>query len=291
MTALDDPTADTIPAGNPEGEGSVFDPEMREILDALFERHGIDFRHYAAGYLRRRLLAAAEGWRLGSSAALRDLVLRDPAALARLHESLAIHTTAMFRDPSFHLALRARVVPVLRTYPFIRIWVAGCSTGEEAYSLAILLHEEGLLPRCRIYATDASERVLARARDRIFPLSAMRDYAENHRQAGGPSPLSDYYAEDGRNAILRSFLEERIVFAQHNLATDRSFNDFHLVLCRNVMIYFAPELQARVHALMRESLVRFGFLGLGKGESLSFAERQGCYEEIAPRERLYRKIN
>ncbi len=274
-------------------EGSFSDGELRRFFEAVFERHGLDFRHYALGYLRRRVLCAMADRKCGSLTDLLDLVLAEPAtlALAALVRNLTIHTTAMFRDPGFYRALGEHVVPVLRTYPFLRIWVAGCSTGEEAYSLAILLHEAGLYSRCRLYATDASETVLARARQRIFPYASMREYGENYRQAGGRADFSGYYADDGHSAILRSFLQERIVFSQHNLVSDGSFNEFHLVLCRNVLIYFDPELQARAHRLMRESLVRFGFLGLGKGENPDYADRRDHYKEVAPRERLYRKIN
>jgi len=292
LSLLSSPLMET-PEEKPETGPAFSDGELRDFFQAVFERHGLDFRHYVPGYLRRRLLCAMADWKCESRGlpAFQALVLEEPPVLAGLVRSLTIHTTAMFRDPGFYRALRTHVIPVLRTYPFIRIWVAGCSTGEEAYSLAILLHEAGLYSRCRLYATDGNETVLARARERIFPCASMREYAENYRQAGGEADFTDYYAEDGHSAILRSFLQEQIVFSQHNLVSDGSFNEFHLILCRNVLIYFDQELQARVHRLMRESLIRFGFLGLGKGESLSFPDRRDQYKELAPRERLYRKLN
>jgi chemotaxis protein methyltransferase CheR len=204
--------------------------------------------------------------------------------------ALTIHTTSMFRDPAFYLVLREQVVSVLRTYPFLRLWVAGCSTGEEVYSLAILLHETGLYPRCRIYATDMNEIVLNKARAGIFHLSVMQEYTRNYLKAGGDRAFTEYYTADSENVVFRSFLRENVVFAAHNLAGDASFNEFHGIFCRNVMIYFNRSLQDRVHKLFHDSLVTFGYLGLGRSESVRFSSWENSYEPVSAKERLYRKI-
>jgi chemotaxis protein methyltransferase CheR len=182
------------------------------------------------------------------------------------------------------------VVPMLRTYPFIRIWHAGCSTGEEVYSMAILLQEEGLYDRCRIYATDMNELVLKTAKNGIFPLKAMQEYTQLYHQAGGKKAFSEYYTAAYENAIFRSSLKENVVFAHHNLATDTSFNEFNVILCRNVLIYFNSHLQARVHKLFYESLAMFGVLGLGHQESLNFTPYEKHYEAIERSDKLYRRV-
>src|SRR5207248_621529 len=175
---------------------------------------------------------------------------------------LSINVTAMFRDPSFYVALREKIVPTLKTYPFSRVWVAGCSTGEEVYSLAILLEEEGIYDRARIYATDLNEAVVARARDGVFPLAKMQDYTQNYLRAGGTRSFSDYYVSAYDGAAFDRSLMRNVVFAQHNLVSDGSFNEFQLIVCRNVLIYFDRPLQERVHELFYESLVRLGTLAL-----------------------------
>jgi chemotaxis protein methyltransferase CheR len=195
----------------------------------------------------------------------------------------------MFRDPTFHRALRAKAMPLLRTYPFLRIWNAGCSTGEEAYSLAIALHEEGLLERSRIYATDMNEGALAQARDGAFPLERMQDYTANYLRAGGRRSFSEYYVARRSTAVFDPELARNIVFAQHNLVSDRSFNEFHAIICRNVMIYFGRELQQRVHELFLDSLVPLGLLGLGRKETISAPDQAARYETLDAAERLYRR--
>jgi chemotaxis protein methyltransferase CheR len=211
--------------------------------------------------------------------------------LERVLHSLTIHVTAMFRDPDFYERIRATVVPVLRTYPFVRIWIAGCASGEEVYSLAILLHEENLYPRCRIYGTDISESVVQAAKSGIFPLAAMKDYTANYIRAGGKDDFSKYYTADARGAVFRPWLRDNVVFAQHNLVTDGSPNEFNLIFCRNVMIYFTAELQARVHRLLYSSLARLGVLGLGRRESLRFTPHENEYEVVDAQQRLYKKIS
>jgi chemotaxis protein methyltransferase CheR len=210
--------------------------------------------------------------------------------MERLLLGLTVHTTAMFRDPGFYSELRRNVLPRLGTYPFLRIWVAGCSTGEEVYSLAILLEEEGLAARSRVYATDLSEAVLERAKRGIYPLAALKDYTENYIQAGGRRSLSEYYTADDDHAVFRPALRERIVFAAHNLATDSSFNEFQLILCRNVMIYFKKPLQDRVHQLLYESLGRLGVLALGRSETMQATPFEPSYQELNGAERIYQKV-
>jgi chemotaxis protein methyltransferase CheR len=269
------------------------DPEasdIRLLLDTLYERAGIDFRSYAYSSLKRRILARVQGENVGSIAGLQKLVLHDPDCQTRLVTGLTIHVTAMFRDPSFYRLLRHEIVPVLRTYPFLRFWVAGCSTGEEVYSLAILLQEEGLYPRCRIYATDLNEAVLAKAQSGIFPVAAMQEYTRNYQRAEGNRSFADYYTADNDFAILRPDLRENMVFAAHNLVGDASFNEFHGIFCRNVMIYFNRTLQERVHRLFHESLLTYGYLGLGRSETIRFTPHAGAYEEVNAQEKLYRKI-
>ncbi|MEA2493164.1 MAG: chemotaxis protein methyltransferase CheR, partial [Thermoleophilaceae bacterium] len=197
---------------------------------------------------------------------------------------------SMFRDPTFYRAFREKVVPLLRTYPFIRLWNAGCATGEETLSLAIVLEEEGLLERTRIYATDFNSGVVDRARRGEFPMSRMKTYTENYLKAGGGLEFSRYYTADGSVAAFSPSLLENIVFAQHNLVSDGSFNEFHGILCRNVLIYFGSPLQKRVHELFHNSLVNFGVLGLGHKETIRFTPLEHCYEPIDAREKLYRRV-
>jgi chemotaxis protein methyltransferase CheR len=264
--------------------------ELDCLLDAVYQRYGFDFREYAPASLRRRINRRVKLEGLSSISALQDRLLREPEVMHRLLLDLSINVTAMFRDPSFHLAFREQVVPLLRTYPFTRIWLAGCSTGEEVYSLAILLEEESLYDRCRIYATDINEEVLERARLGVFPLSKMQDYTRNYIGAGGKRSFSDYYVSAYDGAAFDRSLMRNVVFAQHNLASDRSFNEFHAIVCRNVMIYFERSLQERVFALFDDSLTRLGVLALGHKESLRTSEHRDRYEELDTAERLYRKI-
>jgi chemotaxis protein methyltransferase CheR len=216
--------------------------------------------------------------------------MHDPACMERFLLNLSVNVTAMFRDPTFYLAFRSNVVPLLRTYPFIRLWCAGCSTGEEVYSLAILLEEEKLYHRCRIYATDMNEVVLKKAKAGIFPLGLMQEYTQNYLQAGGKHSFSQYYTAAYDNAIFRSSLKDNVVFAQHNLATDGGFNEFNVILCRNVLIYFNKLLQSRVHDLLYESIGIFGILGLGHQESLKGTPHEQHYEQLECGEKLYRRI-
>ena len=264
--------------------------EIDLLLEGVFRRYGYDFRQYARGSLRRRIYKRVLDERVETISSLQERVLRDPQAMERLILELSINVTAMFRDPSFYLAVRARVVPLLRTYPFIRIWVAGCSTGEEVYSLAMLLEEEGLHDRTRIYATDINERVLQRAEEGVFPLDKMKAYTENYIKAGGHKAFSEYYTAGPKGATFSRSLIDNVVFAQHNLVSDRSFNEFNMIMCRNVMIYFDKALQNHVHGLFHHSLVNFGILSLGRKESIRFTSHEDRYEPIDGAERIYKKV-
>lgn len=266
------------------------DLEISLLLQAMYQHWGYDFRDYARASLRRRLWkrATAEGARTISG--LQEVILHDRDAMQRLLLDLSINVTSMFRDPTFYLALRQKVVPILRTYPWIRIWDAGCSSGEETYSLAILLQEEGLYAKTRIYATDMNEVVLDKARQGIFPLSTMQENTSNYLAAGGAGSFSEYYTAAYDNAIFRPSLRENMIFAQHNLVTDASFNEFNVIVCRNVLIYFNEALQTRVQSLFRESLNRFGILALGKKESLRYSGVEQFYETLDEEEKIYRRI-
>jgi chemotaxis protein methyltransferase CheR len=264
--------------------------EIDLLLEGVYRHYGLDFRGYALGSLKRRLARRMREEGTPTLSALQDKVLHDPEAMERLLVSLSISVTAMFRDPSFYRAFREKVVPLLRTYPFIRLWNAGCATGEETVSLAIVLEEEGLLERARIYATDFNAGVVDRARACEFPLSRMKGYTESYLEAGGAREFSRYYTAAGPVARFSPELMTNIVFAKHNLVSDGSFNEFHGILCRNVLIYFGTTLQERVHTLFHESLVNFGVLGLGHKETIRFTPLEHCYEAIDRREKLYRRV-
>ena len=282
-------TTSDLPGSRPTAALALEELEVDLLLEAVLRLRGYDFRQYARASLLRRIANQVKAEKVATVSALLDRVLHDPACMDRLLLGLSVTVSAMFRDPGFFLALREKVVPMLRTYPFVRIWQAGCSLGEEAYSLAILLEEEGLIERCRIYATDISEGILARAREGIYPLDLMRKYTENHSRAGGLRPFSEYYTAAYDNAVIRPSLRDRVVFAQHNLVTDGVFNEFNLVLCRNVMIYFNRDLQNRVHRLLYDSLSSFGVLGLGAQESLSLSAVEENYDVVDAAHRLYRR--
>ncbi|MCX4247084.1 CheR family methyltransferase [Paraliomyxa miuraensis] len=263
--------------------------ELELFLNGVFRRYGYDFRNYARRSLSRRVRRAVVREDLTSISALLARVLRDPACMARLVEDLAVHVTAMFRDPEFHRGVRERVIPMLRTRPFIRVWHAGCSTGEEVYSLAIVLHEEGLYERSRLYATDICEGALERASRGMFPLHTMRENTRNYLRAGGRCDFSSYYTAGEQQTVFRRFLRENMVFSQHNLVSDPPFNEFDLILCRNVLIYFDAGLRSRVHRLLYDSLTETGILGLGTGEALE-AELEGRYSQLATEHRLFVKV-
>jgi chemotaxis protein methyltransferase CheR len=269
---------------------SVEDIEVDLLLEGIYRQYGFDFRNYARSSLKRRVRNFTREEQIGSVSQLQDRILHGQEWLDRFVYKLSVNVSAMFRDPQFYLAFRKEVVPLLRTYPFIRIWLAGVSMGEEVYSLAILLQEEGIYDRCRIYATDINDAVLKKAKDGIYPVELMQNYATNYVKAGGKKSFSDYFTTAYEYAIVKSSLRDNLVFAQHNLATDASFNEFHVILCRNVMIYFNSELQAHVYNLLHESLVMFGVIGLGARETMKFSPHENAYEEIDKTVRLYRRI-
>ncbi|MDQ1373332.1 MAG: chemotaxis protein methyltransferase CheR [Actinomycetota bacterium] len=260
------------------------------LLEGVHRHYGYDFRSYARGSLTRRIRHRASQEGVGTATGLLDLVLHSPSAMQRLLYDLSINVTSMFRDPDFYRAFRERVVPMLKTYPFVRIWNAGCSTGEETYSLAILLAEVDLLEKSRIYATDMNDAVLERAASGVFPLEKMRDYTSNYIAAGGSRAFSEYYSTGSGGARFHGGLSDNVVFAQHNLVSDRSFNEFHAIVCRNVLIYFDTTLQAHVHELFHSSLVPFGVLALGSKESIRGSGHAEQYEELDGPTRLYRRI-
>jgi chemotaxis protein methyltransferase CheR len=277
-----------------ETNGSADELEQLEVellLEAIHRRYGFDFREYAKASLKRRLWRRVAAEKLTSISGLQELILHDPASMERLLLDLSINVTSMFRDPSFYSAFREHAIPILRTHPFTRIWIAGCSTGEEVYSLAILLTEAGIAERARIYATDINEAVLERARIGVFPIDKMQEYTQNYIRAGGSRAFSEYYNAAYDGAQFDRSLVRNVVFAQHNLVSDRSFNEFHAIVCRNVMIYFDRSLQDKVHELFHESLAMFGVLALGHKETIRFTRHAQLYEELDPDERLYRKVS
>jgi chemotaxis protein methyltransferase CheR len=275
-----------IAASRPEREVT----EINLLLDGIFRHYGYDFRQYAFASIRRRIMGRAQAEGAKSVLELLERVLDNPACMERLLRALTIHVTSMFRDPKFYIAFRQKVVPFLKTYPFVRIWDAGCSSGAEVYSLAILLAEEGIYDRCRIYATDLSEDILRDAKQGMFPLNAMKEYTENYQKAGGKVSFSDYYSARYDHALFQPSLRKNIIFAQHDLVAGGSFNEFNVILCRNVMIYFNRSLQDRVHRLFYQSLARLGVLGLGQRESLRFSPHEASYETVDAAQCLFRKV-
>lgn len=264
--------------------------ELKLLLDAVYQHYGYDFREYARASIKRRMWRRMIEEGLATFSGLQERVLHDPACMDRLLLDLSINVTSMFRDPTFYRAMRDKIAPLLRTYPYIRVWNPGCSTGEETYSLAILLREEGLESRTRIYATDINGVVVQRAKEGLFPLDRMQEFTQNYLRYGGSSSFSDYYKVYGDRARFDPTLLEQAVFAQHNLVSDASFNEFHLIVCRNVMIYFDRALQDKVHGLFYRSLTRSGVLALGHKESIRFTSHADAYEEIDSQEKLYRRI-
>jgi chemotaxis protein methyltransferase CheR len=264
--------------------------ELELLLEGVFRQYGYDFRDYARTSMRRRVTKLMRDEQVETISALQARILHDAAAWDRFLQGISVNVSSMFRDPHFFLAFRRCAVPVLRTYPFIRIWQAGCSLGEEAYTLAILLEEEGLYDRSLIYATDINESTLRKAREGIYPAELMQKYTQNYMLAGGQHAFSEYYTARYEFAIMRPTLRRNIVFSQHNLVSDGTFNEFNVILCRNVMIYFNHALQERTHALFQASLSMFGILGLGSRESLRFLPQETSYEQLEAGEKLYRRI-
>jgi chemotaxis protein methyltransferase CheR len=267
----------------------IEDLEIQLLLEALYQRYHYDFRHYARASIKRRLTQARSQLGFSSVSAMQDRVLHDPAMLPRLLGFLTVQVSEMFRDPSYFRALREKVVPHLRTYPSLKVWIAGCSSGEEVYSLAILFREEGLYDRTIFYATDINPEALAAAEAGVYALDRIRKFTENHQRSGGKSSLSDYYTAAYDRAAFDKSLRNRVVFSDHSLVTDAVFAEMHLISCRNVMIYFDRPLQDRAIGLFRESLTRKGFLGLGSKESLRFSAHAAAFSEFAAAEKIYQR--
>ncbi|MBB3180771.1 chemotaxis protein methyltransferase CheR [Variovorax sp. Sphag1AA] len=265
------------------------DIELRLLMEAIFLKYSYDFRNYTGASQKRRVLYALDQLDLPSISALQDKVLREPATFARLLQFLTIPVSEMFRDPHYFLALRRQVAPHLHTYPSLKVWVAGCSTGEEVFSLAILLREEGLLERTLIYATDINPASLEKARKGIFPLESIQGYTANYQRGGGLRSFSDYYTAAYDAARFDPSLCANVIFADHSLATDSVFAETHLVSCRNVLIYFNRPLQDRALGLFHESLCHRGFLGLGAKESIDFSGYASRFDALSRGERIYRK--
>jgi chemotaxis protein methyltransferase CheR len=266
------------------------DFELRLLLDAIFHKYCYDFRSYAGASLKRRLVAALSHFGCETISQLQDRVLREPKLFTELLGYLTVQVSDMFRDPSYFKALREKVVPYLRTYPSIKVWVAGCATGEEAYSLAILLAEEGLLDRTLIYATDINPDCLRVAEDGVYEVERFARFSSNYLEAGGRASLSEYYSASSASAVLERALKKSILFSDHSLATDSAFAEMQLISCRNVLIYFERELQDRAIGVLSESLVRRGFLGLGMKETLRFSAHHTTFNELAADERIYQKL-
>lgn len=268
---------------------SVEDLEIQLLLDALYRHYHYDFRHYARASIKRRLAQARTQLGYDSISAMQSAVLHDETMLPLLLNYLTVQVSEMFRDPSYFRALREKVIPHLRTYPSLKVWVAGCSHGEELYSLSILFHEEGLAEKTMFYATDINPAALKAAQAGVFPLDRIRLFTENHQKSGGHSSLSDYYTADYGRAVFDKSLRSRTVFSDHSLVTDAAFGEMHLISCRNVLIYFDRELQDRVVALFRDSLARRGFLGIGSKESLRFSAHADAFSDFVREEKIYRR--
>uniref|UniRef100_UPI00406D335B CheR family methyltransferase n=1 Tax=Neobacillus sp. FSL H8-0543 TaxID=2954672 RepID=UPI00406D335B len=263
--------------------------EIKLLLEGMYQMYGYDFRSYVRGSIGRRIINRMKAERLPTITALLEKVLHEPGVLELLLNDFSIRMTEMYRDPSFFVAFRNEVVPLLRELPEIRIWHAGCATGEEVYSMAILMHEEGIMEKTKIYATDMNEKALMAAQKGAFPLKKMQQYTKNYLKAGGKMAFSEYYTTDHQFAYFSPILNENLTFAQHNLVTDSSFNEFHVILCRNVMIYFDNALQQQVHRLFYDSLADCGFMGLGNKESILGLPKGIKYEEFNSSEKIYRK--
>ena len=266
----------------------TFDIELKLLLEGIYQCYQQDFRSYSVASLRRRLRLALQRMNCATLSQLQDKVLHDPAMFCQLLDFLTVQVSEMFRDPGYFRVLREQVAPVLSTYPSLRLWVAGCSRGEEVWSLAILLHEEGLLERATLYATDINPQALRAAAEGIYDLAQVAGFSRNYLESGGRASLSDYYTAAYDSVRFMPELKRHVVFADHSLATDNVFSEMHLVSCRNVLIYFNRALQERAFGLFRQSLVRRGFLGLGSRESLRYSGMADSFQEIVPGERIYR---
>ena len=281
---------DEAALGLESAEPDVEEIEVRLLLEGIRLCYGYDFREYALAPMRRGIVSAMTAERVPTISAYQDRILHDAACMQRFLGVVGVNVTGMFRDPDLARAIREEAIPVFRTFPSVRVWIAGCSTGEEVYTLAIVLEEEGMLDRARIYATDLNEDALAVARTGAYPVDKIRRSEDQYHRSGGKHALSDYFTVVGRSARFDRRLQRQVTWSRHNLVTDASFNDFHLVVCANVLIYFRPSLQERVHRLLYDSLVRSGFMALGRRESLICCPDRLHYEQVVNGVNLFRKM-
>jgi len=272
-----------------ENKNQIINIELDLILEAIFIKYGYDFRNYSKAHVKRRLLNRLVTSNLSSLSEMQHKVLREPEFFEMLLRDLSINVTEMFRDPSFYKALREEVIPVLKTYPFIKIWHAGCSTGEEVYSFAVLLKEEGLYDRAQIYATDFNHDVLDIAKKGIYPIDRIKEFTANYQAAGGTQSFSDYYMANYNSVIFDKSLKKNLIFAEHNLVTDSVFAEVNLVICRNVLIYFNKDLQNRVISLFYDSLNNGGYLALGSKETIQFTSKATKFDTVNSKEKIYKK--
>lgn len=272
-----------------EQENSITNIEIGLLLEAVYQRYGYDFRNYSRAHLKRRLLHRLGLTGLNNISEMQGKLLHDPSFIQNLLYDLSITVTEMFRDPDFYKTVRKDVLPVLKTYPFCRIWHAGCATGEEVYSMAILLMEEGLYERSQIYATDFNHKALQIAKTGIYSSEHTKEYTANYQRAGGLQNFQDYYATTYNSIILDNDLKRNIVFAEHNLVTDSDFAEINLVICRNVLIYFDRKLQSQVHKLFFNSLVKGGYLCLGSKETMQFSDYASFFNIVDANQKIYQK--
>lgn len=263
--------------------------EITLLLEAIYQKHGYDFRHYASTHIKRRLEHRRALLGLASFSEMQHRVIYEEGFFDTLLLDLSINVTEMFRDPWFYKAVREKIVPHLQTYPFVKVWHAGCSAGQEVYSMAILLEEEKMKKRSQTYATDFNDYILSKAKDAIYPIDTVREYTANYIKSGGKNEFSDYYTADNTNVILKKSLKEGVLFSSHNLVTDGVFGEMHVIFCRNVLIYFNRELQDKVLQLFYDSLCPGGFLCLGSKEDLQFSAIADGFDVVSSKEKIYRK--
>ena len=264
--------------------------EVELLIRAIYLKYGYDFGDYSKASIRRRILGRLSKSGLSTISEMQHRLLNDQDFFEELLLDLTVNVSEMFRDPTFFKAVREIITPELKKLPYTKVWHAGCSTGEEVYSMAILLREEGLLNTSTIYATDVNEAVLDKAKKGIFPIERMKDYTQNYKMAGGLASFADYYTARYDRTIIGKGLKKNIVFSDHNLATDGVFGEMDLIICRNVLIYFNRDLQDRVFRLFTESLKPGGFLCLGSKETMMFSKYAGNFENVEKKERIYRRV-
>ncbi len=272
-----------------ESLNSNINLEIKLLLDAIFHKYGYDFRNYGKAHIKRRILHRLRNSDLKNISEMQHKVLYDPDFLKIMLEDLSITVTEMFRDPTFYKKLRSDIFPILKTYPYFKIWHAGCATGQEVYSMAIILKEENLLDRVQIYATDFNHLAIQKAKEGIYPIDKIKEYTYNYQKAGGKNSFSDYYTAKYESVILDKSIKQNIVFAEHNLVTDSVFAEVNLIVCRNVLIYFNKTLQDRVLNLLEESLIPGGYLCLGSKENFRFSESYKHFKSIDEKEKIYQK--